>query len=372
MSDVQSNHNEQTLTGIDIPNHLVVNPPEIAQAVANVANAPHLVKRDHANSSAAVVDTPSAAVSTITPYLTGSNTTSPQAQILAAAAVPLPPSPVTAARVGGKKKHKAAQHVVKDANFKGGKRGVSYNVGKLTQPFGPKPKKGSQVTWAYNWYNAPGDGFNSDLDYIPMLFNDAASATGPWAAAASAAIASGSTALFSFNEPDVCYSGSACMPVASAVAAYKKHMNPFKGKALLGAPAVTNGGSPYGITYLQQFLQQCPKCHVDFINVHWYSNKYAGAAYFEEFMTSVKAIAGGRPIWVSEYGLTNENPYTEQELVQFLKTTMSWMDQQPWIARYAYFMDAAGVLMDANGDKKSQAGKVYDSYVNKTTQAYLG
>lgn len=318
-----------------------------------------------------MVDTPSATVSTIAPYVTGGNETSPQAAILAVAAA-VKPSPVSAAETGGKKKKHKANPADKSANYQGGKRGVSYNLGNLTQPFGPKPKKGSQVTWAYNWYNAPGEAFNDDLEYIPMLFSDAASATGPWSAAASAAIKRGSSALFSFNEPDVCYSGSACMPVASAVAAYEKYMNPFAGQALLGAPAVTNAGSPYGLTYLSNFLSQCPKCHVDFINVHWYSNKYAGAAYFEEFMTSVKAVAGGRPVWVSEYGLTDENPYTEHELVEFLKTTMSWMDQQPWIARYAYFMDTPGVLMGPGGKKKSQAGVAYDTWVNKTKQAFLG
>ena len=311
---------------------------------------------------------------TIAPYTTGRNATSPQAEILAVAAAVKPK------KKGSKKTktaHKAKPSPKADAAYTGGKRGLSFNLANMTKPFGPSPKSDSQVTWAYNWYTSacgggPHCAYNEKLDYIPMLFSDAASATSAWPAAANAAIKSGSSALFSFNEPDVCYSGSACMPVANTVAAYKKYMNPYAGKALLGAPAVTNGGAPYGLTYLQNFLKDCPTCHVDFINVHWYANKYAGAAYFEEFMTSVKEVAGGRPIWVSEYGLTDENPYTEAELVDFLKTTMSWMDQQPWIARYAYFMDTAGVLMGPGGKKKSAAGTAYDAFVDKTTQKYLG
>jgi len=357
----------QRLTKTDIPNILVYNQPETTQAVANVADARRLVKRDDASTSAQMVDTSSATVSTIAPYVTGSNATSPQAQILAVAAA-APPSASTSAEPEAPKPDVAAA----SSNYKAGKRGLCYNLANLTHPFGPKPKTDSQVTWAYNWYNAPGADFNEKLDYIPLLYNNAPASTGPWAAAADAAIKRGSTALFSFNEPDACYSGSACMTVDAVVKAYKKHMNPFKGKALLGAPAVTNAGAPYGLTYLQKFLKDCPKCHVDFINVHWYSNKYAGATYFEEFMTSVKEVAGGRPVWVTEYGLTDDNPYTEQELVEFLKTTMSWMDQQPWIARYSYFMDAPGVLMSPNGKKKSKAGVAFDTFVNKTQQAYLG
>lgn len=196
--------------------------------------------------------------------------------------------------------------------------------------------------------------------------------TDVWSAKAKLAISQGANALMSFNEPDVCYSGSACMSVADAVTAYKAHMQPFAGKALLGAPAVTNGAAPYGLTWLQQFMTKCTGCRFDFIVVHWYSNHYAGATYFESFINDVRKVANGKPIWVTEFGLTSDDPYTEDQLIDFLETVMPWMDQQSDIHRYAYFMDEAGALINSNGKGMSTVGKIYNSFYNNTKQAYIG
>lgn len=70
------------------------------------------------------------------------------------------------------------------------------------------------------------------------------------------------------NEPD--NAGQADLTPSNAAAVYKKYMQPFKGDAALGTPAVTNGGSPAGLTYLEAFLAQCTGCTFDFINVHYY------------------------------------------------------------------------------------------------------
>lgn len=108
-----------------------------------------------------------------------------------------------------------------------------------------------------------------------MLYNDDVGLLESWNAKATSAIAAGSSALFSFNEPDLCGSGSACMNVSTAVSTYKQYMQPLAGKALLGAPAVTNGASDtstIGLDYLSSFLSSCTGCTIDFVNVHWYSN----------------------------------------------------------------------------------------------------
>ena len=47
-------------------------------------------------------------------------------------------------------------------------------------------------------------------------------------------------------------------------------MQPFAGGAKLGAPAVTNGGSPMGLTYLEYFIGNCTGYTIDFIPIHWY------------------------------------------------------------------------------------------------------
>ncbi|CAD0084960.1 unnamed protein product [Aureobasidium vineae] len=259
-----------------------------------------------------------------------------------------------------------------------GKRGLSYNKANLTTPFSLSGQ-GSQVSWAYDWFYAscttPGVNdcnFNPALEFVPLLYNNDPNLLSKWFAAAQIAIDNGSTALMSFNEPDYCIDGSACMNVSTAVVFHQQYMQPFAGKALIGAPAVTNAGgtdaAPVGLQYLQYFLGNCTGCTIDFINLHWYSNKYAGASYLESHINSARAIATGRPIWITEFGLNSEFSYTDAELQAFLQKAMPWMDQQPDVARYAYFMDAPGILINSAGNAISGTGIVYNSFTNNTRQ----
>lgn len=95
-----------------------------------------------------------------------------------------------------------------------------------------------------------------------------------WAVNAQAALDAGSTHLLAFNEPDL--SSQAHMTVNESVTAWKKYMSPFAGKARLGSMAVTNGGSPMGIAYLQAFFEACPQCQqeCDFVCLHWYDQAW--------------------------------------------------------------------------------------------------
>ncbi|CAD0100070.1 unnamed protein product [Aureobasidium mustum] len=244
-----------------------------------------------------------------------------------------------------------------------GKRGLSYNNAAYTMPFSLSGQS-SQVSWAYNWYQAAGNGFNPALEYVPMLWSNASDLTSSWPANAQAAINAGSTHLLGFNEPDLCLAGagSSCIEMQSAVKAWKQYMEPFAGKALLGSPAVTNGGSPMGLTWLSNFMGNCTGCHIDFINIHWYSNKYAGANYFKQQVQAAHAMSGGRPVWITEFGLDNSVSYTQAELTSFLEEVIEWMDAQDYVQRYAYFMDTTGALMNSDGTGMSDMGSMYNSY----------
>ena len=223
----------------------------------------------------------------------------------------------------------------------------------------------SQVSWAYNWYQTPGSGFNPALEYVPMLWSNASDLLRDWPANAQAAINAGSKHLLGFNEPDLCVAGAgaSCMEMDYAVKAWKQYMEPFAGKALLGSPAVTNGGSPLGLTWLSNFMGNCTGCHIDFINIHWYSNKWAGANYFKQQVQAAHAMSGGRPVWITEFGLDNsDGTYTTAELQSFLEEVMTWMDETDYVQRYAYFMDTTGMLMNSAGTDMSDTGNMYNSY----------
>lgn len=46
---------------------------------------------------------------------------------------------------------------------------------------------------------------------------------------------------------------------------------PLKGLgASIATPAVTNGGAPMGLTYLESFVSYCTDCSFDVINIHHY------------------------------------------------------------------------------------------------------
>ncbi|KAI5208354.1 hypothetical protein E4T38_02948 [Aureobasidium subglaciale] len=244
-----------------------------------------------------------------------------------------------------------------------GKRGLSYNNAAYTMPFSLSGQN-SQVSWAYNWYSAAGSGLNPAIEYVPMLWSNASDLTRDWPGNAQAAINAGSKALLGFNEPDLCLAGagSSCMEMPSAVKAWKQYMEPFAGKALLGSPAVTNGGSPMGLTWLQNFMGNCTGCHIDFINIHWYSNHWAGANYFKQQVQAAHDMSGGRPVWVTEFGLDGSQGQTTADLTSFLEEVMEWMDAQDYVHRYAYFMDTTGMLMTSDGSGMSDLGSMYNSY----------
>ncbi|GAB7358050.1 hypothetical protein MBLNU230_g0213t1 [Neophaeotheca triangularis] len=256
-----------------------------------------------------------------------------------------------------------------------GKRGLCWNDIDLTQPYSLSGQN-SKVSWDYNWYFSecpawePNCGtHNPALDFVPMLYSDSDEFTSAWPTAVQRALDNGRDMLFSFNEPDACFAGmSACMSIERAVTAYKRYMMPYAGQIRIGTPSVTNAGGEYGLDWLRRFMAACDGCRFDYVNIHWYSNKYAGLNYLQSHINETRALAGGRPIVLSEFGLINEEwPYTQAELQDFLRQSMTWMDSQPDIIRYAYFMNSPGQLINAAGTGLSDLGRIYNSYPSSSS-----
>jgi hypothetical protein len=192
-----------------------------------------------------------------------------------------------------------------------------------------------------------------------MLWSNSAANTKNWNAVATAAIANGADTLLGFNEPD--YQYQANMDVTTAVSAWKTYMEPFVGKARLAAPAVTNGGSPMGLTYLTNFISSCTGCHIDICPIHWYDSA-TNVAYFKWYIPQAYAACGNKPIWITEFGASG----TEAEIESFLKTVLPWLDSLNYVERYAYFYDGASTdgtyLVNAAGTGRSAIGEIFNSY----------
>ena len=125
------------------------------------------------------------------------------------------------------------------------------------------------------------------------------------------------------------------MDVQSAVTAYKQYIQPLAGRVSLGAPAVTNGvGSGVGIDYMRQFIGNCSGCQIDFIPIHWYGSVLDPGS-FETYVSNFYQTFG-KPIWVTEFGLTSG---TSAQIISFLQQVLPWLGSQGYVRRYAYFMD---------------------------------
>jgi hypothetical protein len=228
------------------------------------------------------------------------------------------------------------------------KRGLAYNDASLLTGFSGSNK----ISWAYNWGSSTAS-VPSAFEYVPLLWGTASSFTNNWISAATKAIASGSTHLMSFNEPDL--NTQANLSPEAAAAAYKTYLStPFAGKAQLGSPAVTNGAGAMGLTWLKNFLASCTDCQIDFVCIHWYNG--GDAAAFMDYVDTAYAAGGNRPLWITEF--QGEGDATAQNT--FLQTVIPQLDASPKVARYAYFMASDGVLL-SSGSKLSTLGNTFAS-----------
>jgi hypothetical protein len=130
-----------------------------------------------------------------------------------------------------------------------------------------------------------------------MLWSNGSDKTSIWPSTVATAGTSGSTHLLSFNEPD--YSQQANMTLAAAAEAYKKYMQPYAYTFRLGSPAITNGGAPMGMTWMQAFLSACDGCMIDFLCVHWYDMAW-NVYYFRTWLRDIHAKFPGYQIWITE------------------------------------------------------------------------
>jgi hypothetical protein len=123
------------------------------------------------------------------------------------------------------------------------------------------------------------------------------------------------------------------MDVSTAAQAYMSYIQPFASKAKLSAPAVTNGGGSIGLTYLSNFISNCSSCTINFVNIHWYDSA-TNFAYFKSHVEQAYTAGGNRPVWITEFATTG----TKDEQNTFLEVVIPWLDAQPYVERYAYFM----------------------------------
>jgi hypothetical protein len=233
------------------------------------------------------------------------------------------------------------------------KRGLAFNDASLANTFGSSCKA---CSWAYNWDSSRGD-LSSDLEYVPMLWNDQPLHTDRWEENVETELANGAKALFSFNEPD--HATQANISPEQAAASHIQWLNKYSGRALIGAPAVTNSGNPgEGLEWLQGFVDACKAssegCNFDFCNVHWYSEAQYADTLFEHLQKAHDIC--GKPVWLTEFAPLG----SDDQISEFMTNIIPELDNVEYLEAYSYFMVSAGSLMSST-TSLSGYGQIYAS-----------
>ncbi|KAJ7795660.1 hypothetical protein B0H14DRAFT_2532203 [Mycena olivaceomarginata] len=218
--------------------------------------------------------------------------------------------------------------------------------------FDPAIFASSKVGFLYNWghSNTPK---NHDFPFYVMQWNAAGITT-----LEADARAAGATTILAFNEPDL--GSQANMTPESAASLYKQYIHPLSAKGFkLATPAVTNGGAPTGLAWLDSFLAACSGCAYDYIAVHWYGGWIDD---FTEFIEGAKKY--GKPIYLTEFGLAWDADAQASNYEEFLPLALSYLDSEPAVAKYAFFgafNSGTGKDMIAANGTLTALGKIYIS-----------
>lgn len=234
------------------------------------------------------------------------------------------------------------------------KRGAAYNDVTTVSSMA----SGGSISWAYNWAGSLSGLLPSGVEFVPMLWGP--KMFGGWVTAIESALSSGSTYILGFNEPDMASQSS--MSPSDAANYYMTYITPWSGKAKLISPAVTSStqaGS--GLDWFESFIGSCSGCGITGLAVHWYGNT---ADEFKSFVTKAVDTASKHSlseVWITEFALNADisGAMDTATTAAFLNDVLPWLDSQPGVTRYSYFMCANNYLL--SGNTLNQAGQAYVS-----------
>jgi len=167
------------------------------------------------------------------------------------------------------------------------------------------------------------------------------------------------------------------MTAAEGVDFWLANMEPLHSRGLrLGSPAVSS--APAGKVWLQDFFTGCDgRCSVDFIAFHWYGiNADAFIAHVYDYWH-----AFNRTLWVTEWACQNfvdlSDQCLENDVVEFMNKTQTFMDGADFVERYAWFgamknmqgVNQDNALMDSEGNVSS-LGKQYLNATGSESSAF--
>ncbi|CAI4217260.1 unnamed protein product [Parascedosporium putredinis] len=269
------------------------------------------------------------------------NNVAAEATTLATQVVAAAETPVAVESNQGASVNVQAVNNAASSSASGGKRGFAYNDANLVNNL---VNGGTRGSWAYNW-DSVSNGLASGVEFVPMLWGDRADHTNRWANNIEKSLSEGASHILSFNEPDI--AAQANLSPEAAAAAHVKYINPYGGRARIGAPAVSNSNlDGQGTRWLKSFMSACDRvgCKIDFCVAHWYSPASDPQSLINH-LNEVHSICGNKPVWLTEFAPLGN----DQENAAFLKNNLGRLDGElSFLERYSYFMVSVGSLMSSS------------------------
>lgn len=172
--------------------------------------------------------------------------------------------------------------------------------------------------------------------------------------------------ILGFNEPD--QKNQSDVRVNAALTKWSKLEE-------TGLPLVSPSAAKPLDTWMEKFMtkieEECRR--VDWIGAHWY-----GPAVFSTFtsqMREIHAKFGGRPLLLTEFAVADHkseergfNRHNHSEVLEFMKEAIPWLEEQDWVAGYAWFpfkqskmKGSSSALFEEDGGQLTALGRFYAS-----------
>lgn len=236
----------------------------------------------------------------------------------------------------------------------------------------------SGVSWWYNWATQPdaavrgGVYLDLGVKYVPMVWGGRFDVD-----TLVSQIPVEARFLLGFNEPN--FFSQANLSAADAASLWPRVEQIADRRDLtLLSPAVNfcGGGchdtDPFN--YLHDFFDQCSGCRVDAIAMHIYVGCNAGGANHAQWLInhveSYKAEFT-QPLWLTEFAC--DDAATMEEQRRFMVDAVTYLEDEPRIARYAWFAGRADNMQNVNLlGADGQLTVLGDTYVNLPQNAACG
>ncbi|WGL18438.1 glycosyl hydrolase [Microbulbifer bruguierae] len=197
------------------------------------------------------------------------------------------------------------------------------------------------ISWWYNWSHAPdvqvADIYqNYGVEFVPMAWNGAFN---DQAMRDYIAAHPGVKYILAFNEPNFLDQASMTPSQAAAEWPRLEAIADEFGLDIVSVAmnfcgnCVTENGTTYydPIDYFDDFFAVCPDCRVDAMSIHAYMPVVGAIEWYVDLFKKYN-----RPIWLTEFSAW-EDTTTEADQQKFLIQTVDYLENDPDVARYAWF-----------------------------------